>query len=299
MSRVLKLAIPNKGRLSDDAVQILKRAGLSLRGSSERQLFATTLGGRVQVLFLRAKDIPEFVSEGSVDAGITGRDAVAESGLDLLEHLDLGFGACRLVLAVPEASAARTARDLPADVRVATSYPLLTRRYFEANDKKVRIVPVTGACEVTPTLGVAEAITDLTSTGSTLAQNHLREVDTLLESSCVFVTRPKADDGDGGAAQGADVADLMERVVFALRSVIAARGKRYLLADLPRSAVGEVRAFLPGLAGPTVVDIAGDKDMVAIQVVVDEEQIFDATQQLRALGGRGILVVPIDRMVPE
>lgn len=290
MSRVLKLAIPNKGRLSDDAVQILRRAGLVLQGSSDRQLFATTLGGRVQVLFLRAHDIPRFVAEGSVDAGITGRDAIRESGQALQERLDLGFGSCRLVLAVPDNSPARTVAGLPDGVRVATSYPHLTTQYFRAHDKPVHVIPVSGACEVTPTVGVAEAIVDLTSTGSTLAQNNLREVETLLSSTCCFVTGQTVDSA---------VADLVEQVEFALASVVSARGKRYLLADLPRRAVDEVRTFLPGLAGPTVVDIAGDPDMVAIHVVVDEADIFEATQRLRALGGRGILVIPIDRMVAQ
>lgn len=289
MTRVLKLAIPNKGRLSDDAVSLLKRAGLPLRGSSDRRLFASTLDGRVQVLFLRAADIPNFVAQGSVDAGITGRDVVRENTDDLDERLDLHFGGCRLVLAVPESHAATSAADLPDDCRVATSFPNLTRQYFASLGKPVRVVPVTGACEVTPTIGVAEAITDLTSTGSTLTQNHLRELETILESSSVFVTHKEVDP---------EVSELLDRVEFALRSVMAAHGQRYLLADLPRASLDEVRSFLPGLAGPTVVDIAGDPDMVAIQVVVQEKDIFDATHRLRALGGRGILVIPIDRMVP-
>lgn len=286
--RPLRLAVPNKGRLSEDAVDLLRRAGIALQGSSERKLFASALGGRLQVLFLRAQDIPEFVADGTVDAGMTGHDVVKESGAAVRERLDLRFGACRLVLAVPEGSPARRPKDLPAGTRIATSFPNLTRAHFGKLHRKVRVVPVSGACEVTPMLGVADAIVDLTSSGSTLAMNHLREAGTLVNSSCRLIS---------GRKVAPEVRDELDRLQFALESVLAAAGKRYLLADLPRKALKEVQTFLPGVAGPTVVDIAGKPDLVAIQVVVDETEIYDAVHRLRLLGGRGILVVPIDRMV--
>ncbi len=286
--RPLKIAIPNKGRLSDDTVRLLRQAGIHLRGSSDRKLFASALGGRIQVMYLRAQDIPAFVADGTVDAGITGLDVVNESKADVAAPLDLGFGKCRLIVAVPQEHAAQSAEDLPDNVRIATSFPNLSRAYFESIGKPVRITQVSGACEVTPTLGVADAITDLTSTGSTLAMNHLREVGTILESTCHLITAPEVD---------ADVADELERVQSALASVVAAQDKRYLLADVPRDALDEIRTFLPGVAGPTVVDIAGSPDMVAIQVVVDEADVFDAVHRLKGLSAKGILIVPIDRLV--
>jgi ATP phosphoribosyltransferase len=286
--RPLRLAVPNKGRLSEDAIDLLRRAGITLQGSSDRKLFASALDGRMQVLFLRAQDIPAFVADGTVDAGMTGLDVVRESGADVRRMLDLGFGACRLVLAVPEASTVRKPKDVPAGVRIATSFPNLARAHFAKLHRKVRIVPVSGACEVTPMLGVADAIVDLTSSGSTLAMNHLREAGTILESTCQLIAARKVDPAVRGE---------LDRVRFALESVLAAVGKRYLMADLPRKALKEVEKFLPGVAGPTVVDIAGHPDLVAIQVVVDEADIYDAVHRLRQLGGRGILVVPIDRMV--
>jgi ATP phosphoribosyltransferase len=284
----LRLAIPNKGRLSEEAVDLLRRAGIVLQGSSERKLFASALGGRLQVLFLRAQDIPEFVADGTVDAGMTGLDVVQESGVDIRKRLDLGFGACRLVLAVPEGSPIRSPKDVPADTRIATSFPNLAKIHFAKLRRKVRIVPVSGACEVTPMLGVADAIVDLTSSGSTLAMNHLREAGTLVESTCHLIAARKVDPV---------VREELDRLQFALESVLAAAGKRYLLADIPRKALKEVESFLPGVAGPTVVDIAGKPHLVAIQVVVDESEIYDAVHRLRKLGGTGILVVPIDRMV--
>jgi ATP phosphoribosyltransferase len=286
--RALRLAVPNKGRLSEDAVDLLRRAGIPLQGSSDRKLFASALGGRLQVLFLRAQDIPEFVADGTVDAGMTGLDVVKESGADVRLRLDLGFGSCRLVLAVPEGSTIQGPRDVPAGTRIATSFPNLTRAHFAKLRRKVKVVPVSGACEVTPMLGVADAIVDLTSSGSTLAMNHLREAGTVITSSCRLVSGRKVDP---------EVKEELDRLQFALESVLAAAGKRYLLADLPRKALKEVQTFLPGVAGPTVVDIAGKPDLVAIQVVVDEGEIYDAVHRLRKLGGSGILVVPIDRMV--
>jgi ATP phosphoribosyltransferase len=277
--RALRLAVPNKGRLSEEAVDLLHRAGIRLQGSSDRKLFASALDGRLQVLFLRAQDIPEFVADGTVDAGITGLDVIQESGADVRR---------RLVVAVPEASAAKTPKDLPAGTRIATSFPNLARQHFRKLGRKVKVVPVSGACEVTPMLGVADAIVDLTSSGSTLAMNHLREAGTLLQSTAQLIS---------ARTVAAEVKAGLDQLQFALESVLAAAGKRYLLADLPRKALKEVQTFLPGVAGPTVVDIAGHPDLVAIQVVVDEADIYDAVHRLKLLGGRGILVVPIDRMV--
>jgi ATP phosphoribosyltransferase len=289
MSRALRLAIPNKGRLAEEASELLRHAGIPLQGVGDRRLFASALNGRLQVLFLRAQDIPALVAEGTVDAGMTGADQVAEADVRVERRLDLGFGACRLVLAVPTDRDWASPAQLPADVRVATSFPHLTAGYFRTLGKAVRIVPVSGACEVAPTLGIADAITDLTQTGSTLATNHLREIATLLPSTCWLVAAPRLDP---------ETAEELERLQFALESVLAARGKRYLLADLPRKALKQASTFLPGVEGPTVVDIAGHPDLVAIQVVVDERDIYDAVHRLKRLGGTGILVIPIDRMVP-
>lgn len=287
-TRPLRLAIPNKGRLSDDAVDLLRRAGITLQGSSDRRLFATALDGRLQVLFVRARDIPAYVAAGTVDAGMTGLDVVKESQANVRDVLDLRFGKCRLVLAVPQESTAQGPKDLANGARIATSYPNLTQAYFSKARRRVHIVGVSGACEVAPMLGVADAITDLASSGSTLAMNHLREVTTLLQSTCRLIAPAKT---------APEAKEELARLRFALASVLAARGKRYLLADVPRKALPEIQAFLPGIAGPTVVEVAGKRDVVAIQVVVNEDDVYDAVSRLKALGGQGILVMPIDRMV--
>lgn len=288
----ISIAVPNKGRLSDGAVQLLSRAGLALDGAAEgsRQLFAFTWGGRVRVLFVRAHDIPELVQDGMADLGITGLDLILERGARIKRLMDLRFGRCRLVAAVPEKKGIRKLAELPRTFTVATSFPNLTRRYFRRQRRIVRIVPVTGATEVMPHIGVADVITDLTATGSTLAMNDLVEVASIQTSTAQLIANP-------GALRDPKKRNLLEDVHFAIASVVHAGGKRYLMADVPTRRLREVQQILPGIAGPTVMDIYGKKDLKAVHVVVDEDQVYDAMRQLKLLGARGILVVPVDRMV--
>jgi ATP phosphoribosyltransferase len=283
-----KIALPNKGRLSEEVRALLRDAGLDVRLHDERALVAE-LGEGFSAIFVRAQDIPEFVADGAADAGITGRDCVAESGCSLEERLDLGLGRCRLALAAPPRLGA-TLEELPEGLRIATSFPELTAAFFAKASKRVDVVRVSGAAEVTPHLGVADAIVDLVSTGSTLRVNGLREIATLLESSAVLVSR-----------RGAGIAPEIDRTLgelsMALGSVLRARGKRYLMANVPRSALASVRDILPGLNGPTIVDGNGG-DYVAVHAVVDASAVYRTTVRLKSVGCEGILVTRIERMVP-
>lgn len=281
----LRIALPNKGRLSDRSVELLEAAGVRIDAGSDRRLFATGLGGRMKLLFARAQDIPAFVERGAADVGITGWDIVQESGADVEDLLDLGFGSCRLVLALPKDDD----EGLRDGMRVATSFPNLTRAFFDDKGLSVEVVPVSGAAEATPHLGVADAIVDLTSSGATLEMNQLEPVETLLESSARLVA-------NGDALQGPD-GEALRELAFALESVVAARGKKYLMADIPEDVLSDASELLPGIEGPTVVPI--DKEgWVAIQVVVDEDDVYDKIHALKKLGAKGILVVPIERLVP-
>src|SRR5690606_36126627 len=170
--------------------------GLKAAFRADRALMAA-LGDDFQAIFVRAQDIPEFVADGAAELGVTGSDLVAESGREVQEILDLGFGRCRLIVAVKEDAPARTARDLPAGTRVATSFPRAAQRYFESLGIPIQIAPVSGAAEIAPHLGVADVIVDLTSTGSTLRVNGLREVDTILHSSATLVASPSAMEDEG------------------------------------------------------------------------------------------------------
>lgn len=285
---MLRIAIPNKGRLNADARALLADAGLEVRSSSERALVAS-LGGEFEAIFVRAQDIPEFVADGAADAGITGWDLAQESERDLESRLDLVFGRCRLVLAVRDDSPIRTVEDVPDSARIATVFPRLTRKYLANAGKRTELVPVSGAVEIAPHLGIADIIVDLTSTGSTLRVNGLREVATVLESSAHLVVsrRPRSDDR----------AQALDELTASLASVLAARECRYVMANVPRARLDEVKRILPGISGPTVIDVMNGGSMVAVHAVSPAAAIYRTINQLKAVGGEGILVTRIERLM--
>ena len=286
---MLRIALPNKGRLNQDCRELLNDAGLEVRASSERALTAS-LGGEFEAIFVRAQDIPEFVADGAADAGITGWDLVTESERALESRLDLEFGRCRLVVAAREEGGIRSLNDLQGSPRIATVFPNLTRSFFAAAGKTVQVVPVSGAVEVAPHLGIADLIVDLTSTGSTLKVNGLREIATVLQSSARLITaaKPAADEPRERS---------LNELVQALESVIAARGKRYVMANVPRDRLDEVKKVLPGISGPTIIDLMNGGSMVAVHAVAPAASIYKTLTALKQLGGEGILVTRIERLM--
>ena len=287
---MIRIAIPNKGRLAEAARELLERAGLELDITSERALQAA-LGGEFLALFVRARDIPEFVADGAADLGITGRDLVAESGRDLDVLLDLGFGRCRVVVAAREESDIASAADVPPGARVATPFPHLTETFFHDAGKPITVVPVSGAAEIAPHLGVADIIVDLVSTGSTLKVNGLREVATVLESTALLVTRPELRRAPGSGRR-------VDELLVALESVLRAQDKRYLMANVPRAALADIKRILPGLRGPTIVDVLDGGSHVAAHAVVEARDIYRVIADLKSVGAEGILVTRIERLMP-
>jgi ATP phosphoribosyltransferase len=289
---MLRIALPNKGRLVEDVRDLLADAGLPVRAASDRALVAS-LGGEFEAIFVRAQDIPEFVADGAADAGITGHDLVREAERPLHELLDLELGRCRLVVAAREDSGLRAVADVAEGARVATAFPRLTEQFFRNRGCTVTVVPVSGAAEIAPHLGIADLIVDLTSTGSTLRVNHLRELDTVLESTARLIT------ADGGAAMGdSGKRQALEGLTTALASVLRARGQRYLMANVPRTALDRVREIVPGLSGPTVIDILNGGAFVAVHAVVAQQAVYRTIAELKALGAEGILVTRIERLMP-
>ena len=284
-----KMAVPNKGRLHDRTIKLLLKSGLDLGEDWGRRLYVTAKNQDIEILFVRAQDIPRFIAIGSVDLGITGQDQIADSGFVLKEVLELEFGHCRLSVAVPEQSNIRTVDDIKDGCRVATSFPNVTKRFFDSKGKNVEIVNVSGAAEIMPYIGVSDIIVDLVSSGATLKTNRLMEIETLVTSQAVMVTSEKA--------MEANSARIMD-IVNSVKSVIDAENKKYLMADVPVSQLPEIDKLFPGLAGPTVMNISGRTDMVAIHVVVDSSTIFDSVNKLQKLGAKGILTLPIERLVP-
>ncbi len=290
---MLKIALPNKGRLSDDARDLFADAGLEVRSRGTRALTAS-LGGEFEAIFVRAQDIPEFVADGAADAGVTGWDLVTESGRELETLLDLEFGACRIVVAARDDSEYATIDDISGAPRVATVFPRLTRQFFAAANRNVEIVPISGAAEIAPHLGIADIIVDLTSTGSTLRVNGLREIATVLESSARLITAG----GRPGDSSALDKRRSLDELATALASVIRARDKRYLMANVPRAALDRVKEVLPGINGPTVIDILNGGTFVAVHAVVAASTIYRTIAALKAVGGSGILVTRIERLMP-
>ncbi|MFC7074984.1 ATP phosphoribosyltransferase [Haloarcula halophila] len=281
----MRIAVPNKGRLHDPAEDLLERAGLHIVDGADRQLYADTVDPDVTVLYARAADIPEYVADGAADVGITGLDQVREADPENLEELlDLEFGSCRLVLAAPEDSEIQTVYDLDGG-RIATEFPNVTQHYFAELDVDVDITEVSGATELTPHVDIADGIVDITSTGTTLRMNRLEIVDEVLQSSVRLFAR-------------ADVADdeKVQQIQTALQSVLSAEGKRYLMMNVPQDALDEVKAVLPGMGGPTVMDIAGRED-VAVHAVVDDSDVFETINDLKQVGASDVLVTEIERLV--
>jgi ATP phosphoribosyltransferase len=287
---MLKIALPNKGRLADDTRELFTDAGLDIRRIGERALTAS-LGGEFEALFVRAQDIPEFVADGAADAGVTGWDLVCESGRPLEATLDLGFGRCRMVVAARDESGITCVGDLTGMQRVATAFPRITRRFFADAACEVNVVPMSGAAEIAPHLGIADVIVDITSSGSTLRMNGLREIVTILESSARLVA-PRA-----AAEWPDDKRRAFAELETALGSVLQARGQRYLMANVPRAALDRVKQVLPGLGGPTVIDILNGGALVAVHAVVPAEAIYRTITRLQALGAEGLLVTRIERLV--
>ena len=287
---MIRIALPNKGRLAEGARELLERAGLEFELRGERALQAS-LGGEFQALFVRANDIPEFVADGAADVGITGRDLIEESGRSVHTLLDLRFGRCRLALAASEDSGVERVAQVKSGARVATVFPQLTRAFFAQAGRDVTVVPISGAAEIAPHLGVADLIVDLVSTGSTLKMKGLREVATVLESTAQLIVRP-------ALLEDADAKRKIDDLVAALESVLEAREKRYLMANVPRDQLDAVKKIIPGISGPTIVDVLNGGSFVAAHAVVNQREIYRVIADLKRIGATGILVTRIERLMP-
>jgi ATP phosphoribosyltransferase len=285
MTRRLRLAIPNKGRLVEPTVRLLHDAGLVFE-EHDRSLVAMVQNYELDILFVRTNDVIEFVGDGVADLGITGVDLLSETGAELPQIRTLGYGRCRLAAAVPNDTPYQAVEDL-AGLRVATAHPNTARRFFESRAIPVEIIPISGAVEVAPRLGLAEGIVDLVSTGSTLVMNGLRQIGDVLESEAILVANPAA---DRERSAGLAAIDTM------LSAVIAARGRKYLMMNAPAGQLGELEALLPALESPTVIPLA-HAGMIAIHSVVGADEVWSLLPRLKSAGASGILVLPIEKIV--
>jgi len=284
----IKIALPSKGRISDPAVKLLSKAGIGLKDTVNRRLFAETYDDQISVMFTRAADIPEFVADGAADLGMTGLDLIEEKEAQVKILEDLNFGRSKLVLAAPEDSNIKTLSDIKEGSIVATEFPHLTEKYLKTNGIPVKIVELSGSTEIAPFIGVSDLIADLTSTGTTLKMNHLQMVDTILESSVHLIANPDSYQ---------EKKEKVEEIRTGVRGVLDAEGKKLVMMNVDEEALDEVKHAMPGMTGPTVSQVLSNTGVVAVHAVVNEDEVFQVVNRLKKIGARDILVVPIERII--
>lgn len=283
----LKLALQKEGRLTQQSLDLLKAVGLEFETYRAR-LFAACRNFDLELLYVRDDDIPEYVADGVVDLGVVGQNLVVESGFDVCELLPLGFGFCRLVVAVPKESEIERVGQLQG-AKIATSYPESAAGYFRRLEMDVSLIPVSGSVELAPTLGLASGIVELTATGSTLRINDLRAIDTVLTSQAVLIANPRTlEDGVRRAK--------VERLLMRFRAALVAKDYKYVMMNVPKNALGRVEEVAHGMKSPTVVQLA-DPDWVAVHTAVREEFFWEVIERLREAGATEILVSPIEKMI--
>jgi ATP phosphoribosyltransferase len=281
----LTLAVPAKGRMAEPALRLCADAGLSFE-VTERSLVVPCANAPVDLLLVRPSDIPEYAQDGVVDLGITGANLVAEAEAEVVTLAELGFARCSLDAAVPVDASPTEIADLDG-MRVATAYPVSTRRLLDERGVACELVPVSGSVEATPRLGLADAIVDLVSTGSTMSANGLRQIGRLLSSQAVLV---------GGRAAVETRRDLVERLELMLSGVVAARRRRYVMMNAHVDDLPAIRRVLPGMGAPSVLQLA-DEGEIAVHAAVDADDVWGLLPVLKEAGATSILVLPIERLV--
>lgn len=281
----LKIAIQKQGKLAEGSTALLKKCGIGF-SNGQGKLRAEAEDFPLELFFLRDDDIPDYVADGVADLGIVGENILAEAPkpVDVVEKL--GFGRCRLSIAVPKAFEYSDAADL-SGLRIATSYPRILSEFLNARAVSAETHEISGSVEIAPSIGLADAVCDLVSSGSTLFSNGLREIETVLRSEAVLIARR-----DLSAAQN----KLLEQFLFRIRSVLAAERNKYILLNAPEDKVAEIASLLPGIKSPTVMPLA-EPGWVSLHSVISEHDFWEVVENLKAAGAEGILVLSIDQMI--
>ncbi|MCQ2971224.1 MAG: ATP phosphoribosyltransferase [archaeon] len=284
----IKIAIPSKGRISEPSINILEKAGLGLIDKNNRKLISKTFNEDIEVMFARASDIPEFVNDGVADMGITGVDLINENEADVIELLDLRFGQTKLVLAAPEESNINSVDDITEEMKVATEFPVLTKKYLDKKGLSLKIVKLSGSTEAAPFIGIADLITDLTSTGTTLKMNHLQIIDNILDSTIKLI---------GNKYSLKNKKELIEAVSTSIKGVLDAERKKLIMMNVKNDDLDKVKEVMPSMGGLTISEVLSNEKTVAVQAVIDEKEVFELVNCLRNAGAKDILVVPIERII--
>lgn len=281
----LKIALQSKGRLFEDSMQLLKDCGIKV-SKSDGKLVAISSNFPVEVLFLRDDDIPEYVADGVADTGIVGLNVVEEKEIlvDTIENL--GFSKCRLSLALPKAIDYKDVSYFDGK-RIATSYPVILKKYLDSKNVKAEIHEISGSVEIAPGIGLADSIFDIVSSGSTLVSNNLKEVEVVLKSEALLIANKNL---------SAEKKKILNDLMFRIHAVMNARGKKYILLNAPDKNIKAICDMLPGMKSPTIMPLA-EQGWSSLHSVINENDFWQVIGQLKELGAEGILVVPIEKMI--
>ncbi len=285
METKLRIALQKKGRLFEESRDLLKEAGIKFNLGNGR-LVATATKFPVEVLFLRDDDIPQSVADGVADLGIVGENELEEKGFSLTKVKKLGFSKCRLSLAIPK----EDNYSGPAwftNKKIATSYPQILKKYFDQENINAEIHEITGSVEIAPGIGLADAIFDIVSSGSTLVANHLKEVEKVMDSEAVLVANNKL---------SPEKEAILDQMVFRINAVMASHANKYILLNAPNNKINQIVDILPGMKSPTVLPLA-EKGWSSVHSVIQEDQFWEVIGQLKENGAQGILIVPIEKMI--
>lgn len=281
----LRIAVQKSGRLNEDSMRLLKDIGISIDNGKD-QLKASAKGFPVEVFYLRNGDIPQYLKDGVVDAAIIGENVLIEKGEGIGIVEKLGFSTCRVCIAVPKSNDYTSIQDLEGK-RIATSYPNTVQMFLDKNGVNANLHIINGSVEIAPNIGLADAICDIVSSGSTLFKNNLKEVDTILKSEAVLAVSPKLNE---------ERQAILEKIQFRIQSVLKGRNSKYVLLNAPNDKVQDIIDVLPGMKSPTVLPLA-QEGWSSIHSVISKNQFWDVIDDLKAKGAQGILVCPIEKMV--
>ncbi|GEQ86329.1 ATP phosphoribosyltransferase [Patiriisocius marinistellae] len=281
----LKIAIQKSGRLNEDSLNLLKDCGISIDNGKD-QLKADARNFPLEVFYLRNGDIPQYLKDGVVDCAIIGENVLVEKGQDISMKERLGFSTCRVSIAVPKESEYSNSGDLNGK-RIATSYPETVKTYLKKNNIEADIHIINGSVEIAPNIGLADAICDIVSSGSTLFKNNLKEVEVLMKSEAVLAVSPSIT---------SEISTILDKLQFRIASVLKGKNSRYVLLNAPNEKLEEITQILPGMKSPTILPLA-EEGWSSIHSVVDQDKFWDIIDQLKEAGAQGILVCPIEKMV--
>ena len=281
----LKIAIQKSGRLNEDSIQILKDCGISINNGND-QLKASASNFPLEVLYLRNSDIPQYLIDGVVDAAIVGDNLLVEKGKNIEVAEKLGFSKCKVSVAVPKNFEYNSVKDLDG-LRIATSYPNTVLDFFNSKNVTVDLHQISGSVEIAPNIGLADAIVDIVSSGSTLFKNNLKEVEVIFKSEAVLAVSPKITTENKA---------ILDKLQFRIQSVLRARKSKYILMNVPNDKIELINKILPVLKSPTVMPLA-QEGWSSVHTVIEEDRFWDVIDQLKGAGAEGILVCPIEKMV--